>query len=202
MPVSSFNEIREKVRRVIRDTHVLLWDDASLDRIINEAQREYSMLAGSFVGTFDLESSEDGVSDVPDDFIEPIKFIGSDNLDKPIYSWRYLHSCYPDFRSIFGTELRGIVTDFDGYQKVRLFPRLPSGIFAGKLYYKRLAKPNVIETTNISAIEQHCFFQVFLLSDHKSAGTYYSRFVESVNKESSVQRGLKTKSNIRRGRFF
>lgn len=202
MPVSSFNEIRDKVRRAIRDTNGLLWDDSGLDRIINEAQREYSIFSGSLVGSFDIESPEGGVSDAPDDFIEPIKFIGSDNFEKPLYSWRYLHVRYPDFRSVTGNEIDGLVTDFDGYRKIRLFPVIPAGILVGRLYYKRLPVLNVIETTNTEALEMHSLFQVFLLSDHRSAETYFNRFVESVDKEGSVQRGLKTKSHIRRGRFF
>jgi hypothetical protein len=202
MAASSFQEIREKIRRSIRDANGLVWDDDGLDRIIDEAQREYAILSGSLVGSFVLESREGGVSDAPSDFIEPVKFIGSDNFEKPLYSWRYLHKRYPDFRAVTGTEVRGIVTDFDGYGKVRLFPVIPGGIEVGTLYYKRLPAPGVIETTNIDAIEAHCLFQAFLLSDHRSAESYYSRFMEGVNRESHVQRGLNVKSRIRRGRFF
>lgn len=202
MAASSFQDVREKVRRSIRDIHGLIWDDAGLDRIINEAQREYSIFSGSLVGSWLVESEENGVSEAPADFIEPVKFIGSDNFEKPLYSWRYLHSRYPDFRAVAATEVRGIVVDFDGYRKVRLFPKIPAGVTVGNLYYKRLPAMNVIETTNINAIETHCLFQVFLLSDHRSAVSYYDRFIESINQERHVQRGLKANSGIRRGRFF
>lgn len=202
MPISSFQKIRESIRRAIRDSNGLLWDDIGLDRIINEAQREYAIASGSLVGSYDIESSKRGISSAPNDFIEPIKFIGSDGFEKPLYSWRYLHSRSPDFRAVTGNEVEGIITDFDGYGKVRLFPIIPPGETVGKLYYKRLPRADVIETINLDAIEKHSLFQVFLLSSHRSAEVYYNRFIESVNSENSVQRGLKTSSPVRRGRFF
>ena len=85
MPVSSFSKLRNKIRSAIRDTYGLLWDDPALDRIINEAQREYSLLAGSLIGKVDAIATEDGVCACPADFIEPVKFIGVDNMEKPLF---------------------------------------------------------------------------------------------------------------------
>jgi len=202
MPVSSFSKLRNKIRSAIRDTYGLLWDDTALDKIINEAQREYSILAGSLIGTVDAIAEYEGVCACPADYIEPVKFIGVDNTEKPIFSWRYLDDLYPDFRSMTGTELKGIVTDFDGFGKYRMFPKLPPGTEAGKFYYKRLAAEDVIETMNDDAIEQHCLFQVFLLTGKSATADYYDRFISAVNGESANLRGLKTNSRIRRGRFF
>ena len=202
MPVLSFSRIRREVRKAIRDTHGLLWDDTALDEIINEAQREYSILSGSLIGSFDITATESGVFACPDDFLEPVKVIGIDGQEKSLFSWRYLDELYPDFRNVPGTELKGLVTDFDGFRKFRVFPKLPAGTQAGKLYYKRLAKANKIETQNEDAIEQHCLFQVFLYDGKSAAGDYYRKFIDLVNEESTGLRGLKAKSRIRRGRFF
>ena len=202
MPVLSFSKLRDKIRSAIRDTYGLLWDDPALDKIINEAQREYALLAGSLIGKADTVATKDGICACPADFIEPVKFIGADNRERPLFSWRYLDDLYPDFRSITGTELQGIVTDFDGFGKYRLFPKLPQGTQCGQFYYKRLAAANVIETANDDAIEQHCLFQVFLLTGKSATADYYGNFIASVNEESSHLRGLKAHSRIRRGRFF
>jgi len=202
MPVSSFRELREKIRRAIRDTYGQMWDDPALDEIINEAQREYSILAGSFIGTTDAIATADGICACPADFIEAERFIGTDGEEKALFSWRYLAEMYPDFRSVTGSEIRGIVTDFDGYGKYRLFPKIPAGENAGKLYYKRLATLDEIETRNVEALEQHCLFQVFLLNGKQAASEYYRRFTEAVNEESVQLRGIKVNSRIRKGKYY
>ena len=202
MPVTSYRELREKIRRKIRDTYGLLWDEPALDRIINEAQREYSILSGSFIGESEVKAPERGVNSYPGDFIEPVRFIGADGEEKGLYSWRYLDDLYPDFRAVTGTEARGLVTDFDGYGKYRIFPKLPSGTYAGKIYYKRLAKGDEIETLNLGALEQHCYYQVFLLTGKGQAVEYYRRFLSLVNEEGANYRGLRNRSPLRFGRYF
>ena len=202
MPVSSFSSIRERVRTAIRDTHGLLWDDAALDRIINDAQREYSIAAGSLTGTCSVTAGRSPVFLAPSDFLEPVRFLGPDGLQRPFFSWRYLREMHPDFRAVTGTELRGIVPDFDGFGRLRLYPALPVGTFAGTLFYKRLAAADRLETDNLDAVVQYCLFHVFLISDHRSAAAYYDRFVSAVNRESHVQRGLSEHRKVRRGRFY
>ena len=41
-----------------------------------------------------------------------------------------------------------------------------------------------------------------MIDGNPSAAVYYNQFVKAVNEESAVQRGMKTKSRLRRGRFF
>ena len=202
MPVSSYRELREKIRRKIRDTYGLLWDEPALDRIINEAQREYSILSGSLIGESEVKATRTGVCRYPSDFIEVVRFIGTDGDEKGLFSWRYLDDLYPDFRAETGTEARGLVTDFDGYGKYRIFPKLPEGTTAGKVYYKRLAKANELETRNTEALEQHCYYQVFLLTGKGQASEYYRRFVKLVNEEGENYRGLRNSSPVRFGRYF
>ena len=202
MPVSSYSGLRGVIRNAIRDTHGLLWDDAALDRLINEAQREYSLLSESLTGKVEIVSGSDPVNSLPDNFISPVKFIGTDNREKPFYSWRYLHDQYPDFRKITGTELRGVVTDFDGFGKIRLFPRLPVGRIAGTLYYQRTPVKNQIETDNTEAIRLYSLFYVFMHSGNRAAGDYYERFRAAVNAESTTRRSVTSRSPYRRGRFF
>ena len=202
MAVASFASIRELVRKSIRDVFGLVWDDTALDNAINEAQREYAILSGSLVGIVNVFSSGNGVFPLPDDFIAPVKFIGKSGFEIPFYSWRNIHDKYPDFRKVTGTEIQCIIPDFDGYGNMRMFPLIPAGEKAGTLYYQRLPKKDKLETTNKRAIELYSLFQAFLLDGNASASIYYSRFRSEVNRESSVQRGIKVKSNYRFGRFF
>ena len=201
MPVSSFSKIREMIRGEIRDGHGLLWDDAALDDIINEAQKEYALAAGSLTGSVTITAAGD-VFSAPEDYFEPVKFIGSDQREKPFFSWKYLHARYPDFRKVSGTEPCGLITDFDGFGKFRIFPRLPEGTPAGTLFYRRLPRRDRIETSNVEAVKAHCLFQVFLLSDDGAASVYLDRFNAAVNAESHQTRGLAARSPIRHGRFF
>lgn len=202
MPVLSFQELRNSIRTAIRDACGLLWDDSALDSIINEAQREYSILSGSLTGSMKVYGTETAIFHLPEDFLEPVRFIGRDGLEKPFYSWRYMDQLYPDFRRVTGTEIRGIIPDFEDWGNFRLFPRIPSGQFAGTLFYKRLAVPDQIETRNKEAIEQHCLYQAFFLTGKEGASNYYSRFLASVNEEGAVFRSLRSAGEMRRGRFF
>lgn len=202
MPVPSFQQLRNSVRTAIRDTCGLLWDDSALDGIINEAQREYSILSGSITDSIHVFGTENGVFLLPDDFLEPVRFIGSDKLEKPFYSWRYLDQLYPDFRNITGSGARGIIFDFDNWGNARIFPRIPDKLFAGTLFYKRLAATNKIETRNLEAVEQHCLYQVFSLTGKEGASRYYAQFLDSVNEEGNLYRSLSAGSRIRKGCFF
>lgn len=85
MTEASYSEIRINVRRAIRDNYGLLWDDSALDDLINEAQREYSILTGSLIGVYDVVTTQDGICAAPDNFIEPVKFIASDGFEKPFF---------------------------------------------------------------------------------------------------------------------
>ena len=202
MAVSAYKTIRDKVRRSIRDTFGQVWADTDLDRIINEAQREYAIVSGSLIGKVSVTIPESGVFAAPADFIEPVSFIGTDGMKKPLYSWRYLYDNYPDFRNVPGSIIRGMVTDFDGFGKFRAFPKVPEGTEVGVLCYKRFPAADKLETTNLDAIEQHCLFQVFLLMGNPSTNSYYQGFLTAVNRENITQRGMRDHSRIRRGRFF
>ena len=202
MTASAFSTIREKVRKAIRDALGLLFADAEIDDMINGAQREYAFCSGSLVGEMSVTIPEHGVFSAPPDFFEPVKFIGSDGFEKPFFSWKYLHDQYPDFRSVPGSELRGIVTDFDGFGKFRLFPVLLPGSSAGTFFYHRLPAKDKIETSNSEAIENHCLYQAFLLAGNNAAGIWYDRFNAAVNAEISLYRNMRPRSPYRYGRFF
>ena len=201
MAVSDFASIRELVRKSIRDTLGLVWDDTALDYAINEAQREYAILSGSLVANVTVIAAESGVFSLPDNFIAPVKFIGVDGHDVPFYTWKNIHDKYPDFRKVRGNQLQAIITDFEGYGYLRQFPVLSSPGIVGTLYYQRLPEKNKIETQNVRAIELHSLFQAFLLDGNPSASVYYNQFTLAVNEENAVQRGMKIKGR-RRGRFF
>lgn len=203
MAVSAFTSIRELVRKSIRDLLGLVWDDTALDYAINEAQREYAILGGSLVAQTKVYATESGVFSLPDNFLVPVKFIDAYGFEVPFYTWRNIHEKYPDFRKVTGTHLQAVITDFDGYGKIRLFPVLPVSLSpVGTLYYQRLPEKDKLETKNIRAIELHSLFQAFMIDGNPSAAVYYNQFVKAVNEESAVQRGMKTKSRLHRGRFF
>lgn len=202
MTVSAFSEIRGKVRKAIRDALGLLFADAEIDDMINEAQREYALCSGALVGEMAVTAPEQHVFTAPADFFGPVKFIGRDGFEKPFFSWKYLHDRFPDFRTVTGTELRGIVTDFDGFGKFRLFPALPAGSAAGTFFYKRLPEADTIETANGEALQNHCLYQAFLLAGNDAAAIWYDRFNAAVKAESSLYRNMRPRSPYRRGRFF
>jgi len=202
MSVTSYNEIRLKVREAIRDTHSLLWDDDGLDGLINEAQREYSLIAGTLTGTFNLLSTDLNIYAAPVDFIEPVRVYDADGLELGIYSWRLLEKQYGDWRTITGGFAKGICFDFDGHRKYRIFPKLESGVSVGHVVYKRVAAENTIETRNEDAIINHCLFQMFLLAGDSSTENYWTKFISSVQRENGSMQVMKARSRIRSGRYF
>lgn len=200
--MTSFGEIREKVRKALRDTFGLVFDDGELDLMIDEAQREYAFHAGTLTGEMTVTFPAGGVFTAPADYFEPVKFIGADGFEKPFISWRKLHDDFPDFRAVTGSLIRGVIPDFDGFGKFRLFPALPVGSAAGTFFYHRLPVEGKIETTNNEALQNHCLYQAFLLSGNNAAGVWYDRFNAAVNEEISRYRDMRPRSPYRRGRFF
>lgn len=76
--IASFAPIRQRLRLAIRDGAAVQWSDDALDEIINEAQREYSVLSGALVSATTLVSDGSGVCVLPRDFISPVKLIGEE----------------------------------------------------------------------------------------------------------------------------
>ena len=202
MPASSYGPLRERARIALRDSFGVLWDDAGLDSMIDEAQREYAMQSGELTGECRITATGNGVFDTPADFLKPLYFIGSDHLEKPFRSWRSLHDQYPDFRAVTGSALLGIVTGFDSYGKLRLFPRLPAGTDAGTLFYQRCPAAGTPETRNADAILDHLLYQACLVIGNDSASLYYDRFITAARRGSTTPGGMRLGSRFRSGRFF
>ena len=200
--IASFAPIRQRLRLAIRDGAALQWSDDALDKIINEAQREYSVLSGSLVSATTIVSDGTGVCVLPRDFISPVKLIGPDGYEKPFFSWRALHDRYPDFRKITGGHLLGAVVDFESHGRIRLFPVLPANAPAGQLFYRRLAEKDKLEVTNTDAVEQHALYQLFLLSEDNAAFRYYAAFQKLLDRESTRERSVRNRSLIRKNRFY
>lgn len=202
MSVSSFNDIREKVRESIRDTYGLLWDDDGLDELINEAQREYAYFSGLLTGVAAITVNAYNLHAAPIDFIEPIKYLDASGYELPILSWRYLHNIYPDFRTMTGTAPQGIIFNFDTYGSYRIFPLLPAGTDAGTIIYKKLPTDDVLETSNIEAIEQHCLYQMFMLTGKKATQNYFAGFSDAVNREARSMQTMRNRKTLRQRRYF
>ena len=194
--VASFAPIRKRLRLAIRDGEALQWSDDALDAIINEAQREYSVLSGTLVSATTLVSDGTGVCVLPPDFIAPVKLIGPDGHEKPFFSWRALHDRYPDFRKFVGDELLGAVVDFESHGKLRLFPVLPAGTPAGQLFYQRIAAKDLLEVANTDAVEQHALYQLFMLSEKSAGFRYYDEFQRLLDRETVRQTEVRKRSHF------
>lgn len=199
---ASFQRLRSRIRTNLRDNYALLWSDAELDEFINEAQREYSIQARSFVGEFKVFAGEDGTFECPSDYIEPVRFLGVDGFSRPFVSWKRIEEDYGDFRSINGNDVRAIITDFDSFGTLRVFPTVPIGTELGRLFYTRVSTDGELETTNEDAIENHALHQALLYSEKPQYLLRYRQFLQAVNRESTDRRGLAANSNIREGCFF
>lgn len=183
MGVSAFSEIRNRLRREIRDDAGTLFTDSKLDEIINESQREYSLYGETLTGEYPVETNESGIYKVPNDFIRPLSFVNARGTELEQVSWEYLDERYPDFRKIEGSEPEYICFDFDGFGEFRLFPKTEAGKPAGTLHYVRLAHSDVLEGSNLSAVLNHALFQVFYLTGKSGAAEYYRRFREEADDE-------------------
>ena len=197
---SEFASLRHELRQVMRDESGFQWSDAVLNGIINQAQREYSLYSGKLCG--ECKVSFGDVHVVPDDFIEPLKFIDTKGRDIPFVSWRYLNEMYPDFRKVAGSTLEFVCFDFDGYGKFRIFPHVSSEGYAGNLYYRRLSHDNILENCNHHAVKSHCLYQMFFFAGKTTASNYWDEFISLVNKESRSDTVLKNIQKNRHGSFF
>lgn len=201
MSVSDFATLRDELRSAIRDDYDLLWSDAELDEIINEAQREYSLYTGTLTASVTVFSTENEVHDAPPDFIEPIQFINHSGYEIPIVSWQKLNVLYPDFRKVTGNCIQAVCFDFDGYKKFRFFPKTPPGE-SGTLFYRRTAKKNKIDTRNREAIKQHALFQIFMLTGKSAFENYWKNFLMAVNREARSPQTMRNRKDICGGRFY
>lgn len=199
---SEFASLRYDLRKTMRDDSGFQWSDAVLNSIINQAQREYSLYSGKLCGDCEVFSSDSDIHFVPDDFIEPLKFVDSRGNDIPFVSWVYLNELYPDFRKITGTSLQYICFDFDGYGKFRLFPHLLHKKSVGKLFYRRVSQDNVMENCNPQAVRSHCLYQMCFFAGKATASNYWEEFLSLVNKESRSDTVLKNRQKSRHGSFF
>lgn len=180
----------------------MLWSDAELDEFINEAQREYAVQSRAFSGAFEAVAGRHGTFKCPPDFIEPIRFIGTDGYSRPLISWKHAEENYGDFRKAPGTDVRAIITDFDSFGTLRVFPCVPKGTRLGTLFYTRLAAPDTLETTNDDAIESHALYQALMYSANSMYSLFYDKFAQAVNRECTDRRGLSVTSSIREGCFY
>lgn len=206
MPVnaaSEFEDLRYDLRNIMRDESGFQWPDAVLNGIINQAQREYSIYSGKLCGEKEIVSSLDSAIHVlPDDFIEPLKFIDLKGSQIPFVSWKYLNEKYPDFRKIKGDFIECVCFDFDGFGKFRIFPHLLHEKNVGKIIYRRFAHENVLEKCNLTAVKSHCLYQMSLFSGKTSANNYWNEFISLVNKESRSDSVLRNRQKYRHGSFY
>lgn len=196
-----YDEIRNRVRRSLRDEYGLLWSDTELDEMIDEAQREYALYSGALTGSFELISSG-AIMAMPADFIAPLRCFDPDGIELPIVSWKMLHARHADFRSITGTRCESICFDFYGFGRFRIFPLVPDGTACGRILYSRLPAAGTIEVRDQDALESHVLFQASMFSDLGSAGKYWDDFIKSATAVRGGNLTTNNKPKARRGRFF
>ena len=202
MAVEVYNTIRSRLREWIRDGFDLEWTDAALDDIINEAQRECALFTGALVGREVFTANESGVLAVPDDFIEPVRFVSVKDEDVPVVSWRALARAHGDFRKLIGREPAAVCFDFDGFGLFRTFPQLPAGSGIGTLYYRRLPRVDVFEKLDYDAITEHALYQLFTFEGKEQAGAHYEHFLKLVNREARSSLTTRDRRPIRRGVYY
>lgn len=195
-------DLKKRLRRTARDVYQIQWNDALLDEIINEAQREYALYSGCLTGRTELVSDGRESADLPADFIRVLKVFNPEKKEIPIKSFRQLAREYGDFRKISGVVARCAVFDFDGHKKYRIFPVLPAGMKIGTMYYERLPQTNILEVKNIEAVEAYALYMMFLMTGKDLANVWYDKFMKLVRKDNSafyipgIQHGYRT------GRFY
>lgn len=202
MASSGYKGVRDFVRNIFRDEFATLWPDDDLDLLIDEAQREYCLMTLPLTGEVNITGEEDGLIDLPVDFISPVRAFTANGLEIPFFSWRVLETLHPDFRVVTGDFVQAFCFDFETYGRLRLYPVVPIGRDVGRLVYNRFPTPGVLEIEDTNAIEQHVLFQMFLLSGKPSSATYYSNFLNAAHEYSASNRKLSLRSRGRRGRFF
>lgn len=165
MANKAYISIRRKLRKSLRDELVTRWTDDALDKLIDEAQREYCASSHSLSGKVricNVVISDDdalpilhGVVELPEDFIRPVKVVDKRGFNIPIASWRSLGS--HDFRSRVG-KVREAIFDFDGWGRMRLVPMPEDEGEVATLFYERFPKEGVLEVENEDAIVEYALY--------------------------------------------
>lgn len=194
--------LKEKLRKTFRDDFGIQWDDALLDDIISEAQREYALHSGCLLGECECVISHSGLCVLPQDFFQVIRIIDKNGNVIPIESYRVLAEKYDDFRNVHGDKPRAVCFDFDSLEYMRVFPALPNNTLVGKLFYKRLPQKGKFEIKNISAIEQHALYQMFLFAGKNQAQVAYQSFLKMVNRDQKLKISSNNKNITRTGIFY
>ena len=194
--------LKEKLRKNFRDDFSIQWSDALLDEIIFEAQREYALHSGCLQGECDCVVNINGLFLLPEDFFQAIRIMDTSGRVIPIESYRVLVDKYGDFRTIHGDKARAVCFDFDSLKFMRVFPILPNGAKIGKLFYKRLPHPGEFEVKNISAVEQHALYQMFLFTGKQQAHVAYHSFLEMVYRDQNKKISSNNNSIARTGSFY
>lgn len=196
------DELKKRLRKNFRDDQKLQWSDALLDEIIFEAQREYAIYSGGVTGKLDIITENTAVMILPEDFFQVIGAIAPDGWDIPIVSYRKLAERYGDFRNHKGNCVKALCFNFDGFGKMRIYPQVPEGCFAGTLYYKRLPVQGEELPFNAAAVEYYALFLMCQFAGKAQAQSYYSAFMESVYQEQKQKVAFGNKNAVRTGRFF
>jgi hypothetical protein len=194
--------LKEKLRKTFRDDFGIQWNDALLDEIIFEAQREYALHSGCLQGECDCVVNINGLFLLPEDFFQAIRIMDTSGRVIPIESYRVLVDKHGDFRAIRGDKARAVCFDFDSLKFMRVFPVLPDGAEIGKLFYKRLPHPGKFEVKNTSAVEQHALYQMFLFAGKQQAQVAYQSFLEMVYRDQTKKISSNNNSIARTGSFY
>lgn len=200
-PVST-SDLKNKLRNNFRDEHKIQWSDELLDEILCEAQREYALYSGSFVGRVDVVTADSPVLTLPEDFFQVVQVISPKGENIPLASYRYLAERYGDFRSHKGKEAKFFCFNFDTFGKYRIYPQLPAGTFAGTIIYKRLPSNDEWMAVNSNAIEQYALFQMYQFTNNKLAKNCFDAFIDEINREQHGKLNPGSKKISRTGVYF
>ena len=130
--IDQFDELRERIKRDLKDENNAFWSDEEIGDYINEAQYVYCEDTSYLRQQFPIISKENReVYNFPDDMIKLLRAENSEGDNLEFVDSKFLQKTYGDgFREVTGTA-QYLYSDLDGEDQFRLYPRPSTSIEDG-----------------------------------------------------------------------
>ncbi len=191
MASGSYQQLRDEIRTAFRDTLKTMFADEGLDAVIDEAQREYAALSGALTSSVEVSMPFGGGPCVaPQDFIRPVRLVGTDGNDIPEFSRRYLEERHGDWRLMEGRHPRGVCYDGGYWGQFRIIPGLPEYAPVGVLHYVRFPKEGVLEVEDTEALREYALYVLSVYSGKPQALGHLGNFTRLANVRANGARSI------------